>query len=57
MVAVFRHRLIALGALLLAGASALLALPRLRAAAHYVSSINPTWVIGASRSSWRRPKR
>jgi uncharacterized membrane protein YbhN (UPF0104 family) len=36
-----------LGALLLAGATALLAVPDLRAAAHRAASISPGWLIGA----------
>jgi len=42
-----RCRLIVLGALLLAGATALLAVPDLRAAAHRAASISPGWLIGA----------
>src|SRR5207253_9179812 len=43
-----RRRLVVLGALLLAGAAAILAVPDLRSAAHRASSVQPGWLIGAA---------
>jgi len=42
-----RRRVLVLGALVLAGAAAILAVPGLRAAANRASSVHPAWLIGA----------
>jgi uncharacterized membrane protein YbhN (UPF0104 family) len=42
-----RRRVLVLGALLLAGAAAILAVPGLRAAADRASAVHPAWLIGA----------
>jgi uncharacterized membrane protein len=44
---VVRRRVIVVSLLLLAGATVLLAVPGLRAAAHRATSVRPGWLIGA----------